>query len=344
LKQLLNTLYVTSPNAWLRLEGETVVVEVKQEKRLQAPLHHLGSIVTFGDTMLSPQLLRRCMEDGRSVVGLDRNGRFIFRVEGEVSGNVLLRCAQHEVYTDATRAMEFARSFVAGKMQNARQVLLRSSRDARDLSDRRALKKVAVELAKTIRDIPNKHEPIALRGLEGDASRCYFGAFTCMIRSSARKTFAFNERSRRPPRDAINALLSFLYTLLTHDCRSSLEGVGLDPQVGFFHVLRSGRPSLALDTVEEFRPFLADRLALTLINREQLQGSDFEFREGGAVFLNEKGRKTVIAEYQRRKKDEVKHPLLKQKVPLGLVPHLQARLLARTLRGETEGYLPFLMK
>ena len=344
MKQLLNTLYVTLPDAWLRLEGETVVVEVQHEKKLQVPLHHLGGIVTFGDTMLSPQLLRRCMEDGRGVTGLDRNGRFMYRVEGSVSGNVLLRRAQHEAHGNQQFSLELARSFVAGKLQNARQVLLRGSRDSKDEKDKKILKTAAKEMASSIQALPKKHTPQALRGQEGDATRIYFSVFTHLMRAKVRDFFAFTERTRRPPRDAVNALLSFLYVLLTYDCRSALEGVELDPQVGFFHVLRSGRPALALDTVEEFRPLLADRPALTLINREQVKASDFEKREGGAVYLNESGRKTVIAEYQRRKQDEVKHPLLKQKVPFGLLPHLQARLLARTLRGETKGYLPFLMK
>jgi CRISPR-associated protein Cas1 len=344
MRQLLNTLYVTTPDAWLRLEGETVVVEVNREKKLQIPLHHLGSIVTFGNTMLSPQLLSRCMEDGRSVVGLDRNGRFTYRVEGPVSGNVLLRRAQHEVHSDPRRSLELARAFIAGKLQNARKSLLRSSRDTKNDSDCAFLKATAKKLTDSIREIPKKQTQESLRGLEGDASKAYFSAFASMVSSDARKIFSFRERTRRPPRDPVNALLSFLYVLLTHDCRSALEGVGLDPQIGFFHALRSGRPSLALDTVEEFRPILADRLAITLINRGQVRSSDFEPREGGAVYLNESGRKTVIAEYQRRKQSEVKHSLLKHPVSFGLLPHLQARLLARTLRGETEGYLPFLMK
>ena len=315
MKQLLNTLYVTLPDAWLRLEGETVVVEVQHEKKLQVPLHHLGSIVAFGNTMLSPQLLRRCMEDGRGVVGLDRNGRFMYRVEGPVSGNVLLRRAQHEAHGDPERALGLARAFVAGKLQNARQVLLRGSRDAKTEDDRASLKAAAQELEKSIRELPRKRAPESLRGLEGEASKTYFAAFTTLMRPEARETFAFTERTRRPPRDPVNALLSFLYVLLTHDCRSALEGVGLDPQIGFFHVLRSGRPSLALDTVEEFRPILADRLALTLINREQVKSGDFEKREGGAVYLSESGRKTVIAEYQRRKQDEASIPCSSKKCP-----------------------------
>lgn len=344
MKQLLNTLYVTTLDAWLRLEGETVVVVVEKEKKLQVPLHHLGSIVVFGDSMLSPQLLRRCMEDGRSVTGLDRNGRFMFRIEGPASGNVFLRRAQHEVHDDKERSLDLARCFVAGKLQNARQILRRGSRDAKSEEDRNALKTAANLIAGKIRELPKKQQTDTLRGAEGEATRTYFGAFTQLIRTDCRSDFAFTERSRRPPRDAINALLSYLYVLLTHDCRSALEGVGLDPQVGFFHVLRSGRPALALDMMEEFRPVFADRLALTLINRDQIQISDFEKREAGAVYLNESGRKTVIAEYQRRKQEEVVHPLLKQKTPRGLLPHLQARLLARTLRDETGGYLPFIQK
>jgi len=344
MKQLLNTLYVTSPDAWLRLEGETIVVEVERTKKLQVPLHHLGGIVVFGDTILTPKLLGRCMEIGLGIAALDRNGRFMYRIEGPISGNVLLREAQHQSRREFPKSLKLAQSFIAGKLQNSRQVLMRGARESKSSEDRSILQFAAKELASAIQEIPKKQTFESLRGLEGDASKTYFSAFTTLIRQQARPTFSFVERTRRTPRDPINALLSFLYTLLTHDCRAALEGVGLDPQIGFFHSLRSGRPALALDTVEEFRAIIADRLALTLINREQIQPADFEKREGGAVYLNETGRKTVIAEYQRRKQEEVKHPLLKTPVPYGLLMHLQARLLARTLRDETEGYLPFLLK
>jgi CRISPR-associated protein Cas1 len=341
-RQLLNTLFVMTPNAYMRLEGETVCVEVDKQKKLQVPLHHLGSVVIFGDVMVTPAVMRRCADEGRSLVLLDRNGQFSARLEGPVSGNILLRQAQFAAAVDAAATVEIARACVAGKLHNSRHVLLRGARDAKDKADIEALRQTARLLAHHVRKLPETLELETLRGLEGDSARVYFSGIPHLIRSDQRETFEFERRNRRPPRDRFNALISFLYTLVENDCRSALEGVGLDPQQGYLHAVRPGRAGLSLDLMEEFRPILADRLALTLVNRNQLTEKSFEPRPGGAVYLNEQGRKTVIAAYQQRKQEELTHPLLEQTVPIGLLPHIQARLLARTLRGDMEGYLPFL--
>lgn len=345
MKQLLNTLYVTTAPSYLRLERETVRMEVKGEKKAQIPLHHLGAIVCFGNVLVSPALLGRCGEDGRAVVFLTRTGRFRARLVGPQTGNVLLRKAQFEQAADPGAAAQVARHVVAGKVQNSRRILVRAARNADADADRGRLEDAAGRLASVLRRLEREADADAdtVRGLEGEAARGYFAAFSAMVKSN-RSAFAMNGRSRRPPRDRLNAVLSFLYTMLLNDCAAAAEGVGLDPQVGFLHTERPGRPALGLDLMEELRAYLADRLALTLINRRQLSPSDFRERDGGAVLLNEDGRKTVVVAYQERKKEEITHPLLDRKMALGLLPHTQARLLARTLRGDMDAYLPFLMK
>lgn len=341
MRHLLNTLYVMTQGAYLHMEGETLVVEIERQKRLQVPLHHLGGVVIFGDIMVSPAALHRCADDGRGVVLLDRRGQFKARLEGPLSGNILLRQAQHRAAT--AQALELARGIVAGKLRNARQIVLRGARDSGNDADQEALRHSGRLLAGHIRRLPNEETLNGVRGVEGDGARVYFAAIRHLIRPDARAVFSFERRSRRPPLDRFNALISFLYTLLVHDCRSAVESVGLDTQLGFLHAVRPGRPALALDLMEEFRP-LADRLALTLINRGQLTEKDFELRPGGAVYLAENGRKTVLSAYQQRKQEEVSHTLLQQPIPFGLLPHIQARLLARVLRGDMEGYLPFLIR
>jgi CRISPR-associated protein Cas1 len=341
--QLLNTLYVQTERSYLHLDHDTLRVEVERETRLQAPLLQLSAIVCFGDVLLSPALLHRCAEDGRAVVWLDRNGRFKGRLEGPASGNVLLRRAQHLALSDPRRRLEISRNLVAGKIRNGRHVLQRGAREALDLDEAAALRESGERLRGIVERLPLRDDLDLLRGDEGEAARDYFGAFGWLIRAD-REAFGFVLRSRRPPRDRINALLSFLYTLLRTDCLAALEGVGLDPQVGFFHALRPGRPALALDLMEELRPAIADRLALTLVNRGQLQRDDFESHPGGAVYLSDSGRRTVIVAYQKRKQEEIDHRVLERKTPVGLLPHLQARLLARHLRNDIAHYPPFLMR
>ena len=341
MKQLLNTLYIMTQGAYLRLDHETLKVDVEGETRLQVPFHHLGAVVCFGDVMLSPRAMHKCAGDGRAVVLLDRNGRFKARVEGPTSGNVLLRRAQHEALSSETLSLSIARNIVASKVRNSRQVVLRCAREATISNEETRLRDTANVLENCLGRLPGCTDLDAVRGIEGEAGRAYFSTFGLMIKGD-RKTFGFSSRTRRPPLDPLNALLSFLYALLLNDCVAALEGVGLDPQVGFLHALRPGRPSLALDLMEETRSIVADRLALTLVNRRQVGRKHFEFRPGGAVYLDEEGRKTVVAAYQRRKHEEVPHQTLGKKVPVGLVFHVQARFMARHLRGDTEEYIPFI--
>jgi CRISP-associated protein Cas1 len=341
--QLLNTLYVQTPRSYLHLDHETLKVKVEGEVKLQIPLHHLGAVFCFGDVTISTALLQRCASDGRTIVFLNSGGRFQARVEGATSGNVLLRRAQHEALSDSRKTLVLARIFVAAKLQNSRQVLLRGGRESADPADAAVLQDVARHIGETIPRLETAGDLDTVRGIEGDTARRYFEVFGRLVKED-RDGFAMKGRTRRPPLDRMNALLSFLYTLLTADCRAACEGVGLDPQVGFLHALRPGRPALALDLVEELRAVLADRLALTLVNRRQLTHSDFEDRPGGAVGLKEAGRKAVLVAYQQRKQEELTHPVTGERTPLGLVPHVQARLLARHFRGDLEVYPPFLYR
>ena len=342
MRQLLNTLYVMTQGAYVCLDHETVKVEVDGKVQMQVPLHHLGAIVTMGNVMLSPFIMGRCAEDGRAVVVLDWNGRFKCRVVGKTTGNVLLRQAQYEAVRDPGWATAIARNVVAGKVKNSRQILMRGARETDNHAEVEALKKAADVLGDALFHLKDATDLDHVRGLEGEAANAYFHVFDRMVKEEDRQTFALNGRSRRPPLDPMNGLLSFLYTLLLNDCITAVEGVGLDSQMGFLHALRPGRPSLGLDMMEEFRSVLADRLALTLINRKQLTGKHFEVRPGGATYLNDVGRKEVVVAYQKRKQDEFHHPILDEKVPFGLLPHVQARLLARHLRGDLEAYTPVL--
>jgi CRISPR-associated protein Cas1 len=341
MKQLLNTLYVMTQGAYLSLDHETVRVEVGGELKLQVPLHHLGSIVTMGNVMISPFFLAKCADDGRAVVILDRNGRYKCRMVGKTGGNVLLRQAQYQAGQDSACTTAIAAAMTAGKVKNTRNVLMRSAREADDAEEEKQLRKSADVQADALFHLKSARDTDHVRGLEGEAAAAYFDVFPLMMKPAERDSLPMNGRNRRPPLDPVNALISFLYTLLLNDCISAVEGVGLDPQMGFLHVPRPGRPSLGLDLMEEFRAFLADRLAITLINRKQITVEHFEPRPGGAVYLNDKGRKEVVAAWQKRKQEEMEHPLLVEKTPIGLVPHLQARLLARHLRGDLESYVPY---
>ncbi|MDA8416471.1 MAG: type I-C CRISPR-associated endonuclease Cas1c [Betaproteobacteria bacterium] len=343
-RQILNTLYVMTPHSYLHLENDTLRVDVEHKKKMQVPLHHLGSVVCLGNIMLSPALMHRCADDGISVVLLDGNGRFKARLEGKVSGNILLRLAQHRQAGDATFALSTARSMIAGKLRNARQVLLRGAREAAGEGDAKILTAAATALRASVRNLPLADDLDKVRGIEGDAAKVYFSALNSVVRQDARLHFGMDGRTRRPPRDRINALLSFLYSMLMNDCRSALESVGLDPQLGFLHAVRPGRAALALDLMEEFRAIMADRQALTLINRVQISKDDFIERECGAVSLEGDARRAVVIAYQERKQEEVTHPLLETKIPIGLLPQIQARLLARHIRGETETYIPFITR
>lgn len=341
--QLLNTLYVTTPGSSLRLDNDTLRVEVEQQTRLRVPLHHLQAVVCFGHVGLSAPLMHRLADDGIALVLLDAVGRFKARLEGAVSGNVLLRRAQHAAAGDEATTVGVARSLVAGKLRNQRHVLLRGARDAKPGDDGGRLTRAALDLAASQRALPQATDLDTLRGIEGEAARTYFEALNLLVRTDLRGAFALDGRSRRPPRDRMNALLSFFYSMWMNDCRGACEAAGLDPQIGFLHAVRPGRAALALDLMEEFRPF-ADRLALTLVNRGQISANDFVEREGGAVVMEDGARKAVVVAYQERKQEVLTHRLLTEGIPLGVVPLVQARLLARCVRGDAGTYVPFQMR
>ncbi len=338
MKKLLNTLYVTSEGAWLNKDGQNVVVRIDGAERGRAPAHLLGQIICFGQVGVSPPLMLFCAEEGISIAFLNPYGRFLARVEGPQSGNVLLRRAQHAATLDEPAALPVARAIVAAKIANQRGVLRRALRDygaGMDEAARHALERVQTRLGHAAKQALHVLDMDGLRGLEGDAANLYFGVFQHLIRAPG---FAFADRNRRPPRDPVNALLSFLYVLLAQDCRAAAETHGLDPQMGFLHRDRPGRMSLALDLMEEFRAPLADRLCLSLINRRQLQPKDFQDQDTGGIFLRDDARKTVLEAWQERKRATLRHAFLDEAVPLGLMPQLQAQLLARYLRGDLDGY------
>jgi CRISPR-associated protein Cas1 len=366
MKHHLNTLFVTTQGAYLRKEGEAVAVRVDRETKLRVPLHMLGGICCFGRVGMSPQLMGRCAEAGVAISFLTEHGRLLAGVRGFTSGNVLLRREQYrradEDEAPAAPALPAPSALVAStapskrdgcaavvqpiviaKVLNSRTVLLRALRDYPEASGREALVRAAASLASSVEQAQGETNIDRLRGVEGEAANAYFGVFGQLIIRPAGE-WPFPGRSRRPPLDAVNALLSFLYTLLVHDARSAAEAAGLDSQVGFLHRDRPGRPSLALDLMEELRAFLCDRLALSLINRAQVRSSGFVSAPTGGVTMNDATRKAVLAAYQKRKQEELMHPYLNEKVSVGLIVHLQARLLARHLRGDLDAYPPFVWK
>jgi CRISP-associated protein Cas1 len=340
MKKHLNTLYVTTQNAYLHKEGQSVVVNVEKETRLRLPIHTLDGIVCFGAISMSPFLMHHCAESNVAVSFLSEHGKFLARIQGPASGNVLLRQAQYRTADQEEKSAAVARCMLIGKLANARTVLRRALRDHGEV-----LELVVAEqrLTQYLRRLESPMGIDEMRGNEGEAAASYFAAFPQLI-TVKEEAFIFSGRNRRPPTDPINALLSFVYTLLVHDCRSALEGVGLDPCVGFLHAVRPGRPSLALDMMEEFRAFLADRLVLSLVNRRQLQARDFNDSAGGAVTMTDAARKTLLVAWQKRKQEEILHPYLGESCKIGLLPHLQAQLLARHLRGDLDGYPPFIWK
>lgn len=343
MKHLLNTLYVTTQGTYLSREGETVLVRVERETKLRIPIHTLSGIVCFGQVSCSPPLMELCGERSVAISFLSENGRFWARVQGPVSGNVLLRREQYRQSDDEKTSAKIARVVVFAKVANSRTVLLRALRDHADQSGVSELQEAAQRLARLPEGLISQDSVNTIRGFEGDASRIYFGVFDHLI-VSQKDHFFFRERNRRPPLDNMNALLSFIYTLLSHDVTSALEAVGLDPAVGYLHRDRPGRPSLALDLMEEFRPVIADRLALSLVNLQQVKGKGFRETETGAVMMDDETRKKVLVEYQKRKQEEIQHPFLGEKVAFGLLPYVQALLLARHLRGDLDEYPPFIWK
>ena len=343
MRELQNTLYVTTQGALLRLDHDTVRVVVEQETLARLPLVRLQAIMVFGRVTVTTPLIHRCAEDGRGLVWLTNHGRFRARLTGGTLGNVLLRRAQHEALNDPDRTLVMARQCVAGKVQNARSLLLRAARDTTNSADETELRTAAEQVGALLGAIRQSADLDTLRGFEGNAARTYFAAFSRMVRAD-RCDFSPTGRSRRPPRDRANALLSFGYALLRAECEAALEGVGLDPQVGYLHSLRPGRPALALDLMEELRPAIIDRLVLRVINRRQIRVEHFDQTPGGAVSLNEAGRRVILAAYQKRKESTSPHRLLQEQVPVGLIPHVQARLMARHLRGDLNHYLPHIAR
>lgn len=343
MKKHLNTLFVTTQGAYLAKEGETVVVKVDGETALCVPIHTLGGIVCFGQVSCSPYLMGFCAENNVAISFLTENGSFLAKVQGPVCGNVLLRREQYRKADDLKASALIARSILTGKIANCRAVLQRALRDHSDKIDEEAVSAASQALTNSMRSLQTESSLDVVRGIEGEAANVYFGVFNHLI-TSQKNDFTFIERNRRPPLDNVNCLLSFLYTLLMHDVRSALETVGLDPAVGFLHRDRPGRYSLALDIMEELRPFFADRMALSLINLCQVQGKGFSKKESGAVWMDDDTRKTVLIAYQKRKQDELEHPFIKEKIKIGLLPYVQAMLMARYIRGDIDGYPPFIWK
>lgn len=343
MKKLLNTLFVTTQGAYLSKDGETVVVKIDGEVALRLPVHTLGGIVCFGQVSCSPYLMGHCAENDVAVSFLTEHGRFLARVQGPVRGNVLLRREQYRRADDLKASSSIARAVVTGKIANCRTVIQRALRDHSEKVDVVAVTQASQKLANSIRRLQAEFPLDVVRGIEGESANAYFDVFDHLV-TSQKEHFSFHERSRRPPLDNINCLLSFIYTLLMHDVRSAIESVGLDPAVGFLHRDRPGRYGLALDMMEEFRPYVADRLTLSLINLGQVQAGGFRKKETGAVWMDDDTRKTVLVAYQKRKQEEIEHPFLKEKMAVGLLPYAQALLMARYLRGDIDGYPPFMWK
>lgn len=343
MKHLLNTLYVTSANRYLSLDGENVVIYEKEEEIGRVPLHNLEAIITFGYTGASPALMGACAQRNIALSFMTANGRFLARVTGEVKGNVTLRKEQYRISEDSERNISIARNCIIGKVYNSRWILERAARDYPLRLDAEKLKMKSAFLAESIQKIRKCEEAGSLRGLEGEAASVYFSVFDDLILQQ-KEGFYFQGRNRRPPLDSVNAMLSFAYSLLANMCGAALEAVGLDPYVGFFHTDRPGRMSLALDVMEELRGVMADRFVLTIINKRQIGASGFTKKENGAVIMDDDTRKQFLTLWQTKKQEMITHPFLNEKIEWGMVPYTQALLLARFIRGDLEEYPPFLWK
>lgn len=340
MRKLLNTLYVTTPEAYLAKDGMNVVISVKQEERFRIPIINLEQIVTFGYMGASPGLMKLCSDNNVSLTFLSPNGRLIGHFQGPIKGNVLLRKRQYELSSQVDFALHLSRLFIAAKIRNYRSILRRAIRDNGADENLETIAKLLDQRRKQVLEASNFNE---LRGLEGDAANAYFSVFSHLILQQ-KDNFSFVCRNRRPPKDAVNAMLSFAYTLLANDTAAALESVGLDPYVGFLHTLRPGRCSLALDLMEEFRAYLGDRLVLSLINKSQIRLHDFIVQGEDGITMTENGRKILLTAWQVRKKEEIMHPYLNEKIPIGLLPYVQSLLLARMIRGDLEDYPVFLIK
>jgi len=343
MKRLLNTLYVMTQGARLKKEGETVCIRIGREPKLRVPIITISSIVCFGNIFISPPLMGYCTENGVTISFLSLYGRFVARIQGPVAGNVLLRKEQYRISDDPERSAEIARACVLAKIANCRTVIMKAARDHSGSINKMDSDKVAKKLKRSIDELSHENSLEIIRGIEGESAKIYFSFFDkCIV--AQKDDFFFRERNRRPPMDRMNALLSFVYTILYHDIRSALETCGLDPAVGFLHRDRPGRMSLALDLMEEFRPFFADRLVLSLVNLKKIRGKDFSFSKSGSVMMNEKCKKTVVTSYQTRKQDSVTHPFLGDLMHIGLLFQSQAILLARYIRGDIDGYPAYIWR
>ncbi len=340
MRVLLNTLYVTTPEAYLSKDGLNVVLSVKQEEIFRIPIHNVEAIVTFGYMGASPGLMKLCADNGVVLTFLSPNGRYVGRLQGPIHGNVLLRRAQYAKADDEEYSLHLSRLFISGKIQNSRNILRRFIRDNGDNVD---VENAANKLMHCKDNALRANSSDELRGIEGEAAMEYFGVFQQLILNQ-RDDFSFNGRNRRPPKDAVNAMLSFVYTLITNDVAAALETVGLDPFVGFMHTLRPGRTSLALDMMEELRAYLGDRLVLSLINRRQITIKDFLSQGEEGIVMTENGRRTLLKAWQERKHEAITHPYLNEKIELGLLPYVQAMLLARYIREDIDDYPVFLIK
>lgn len=340
MRKLLNTLYVTTPDAYLSKDGLNVVITVKQEEVFRIPIINIEGIVTFGYMGASPGVMKLCAENGVSLTFLSPQGHFIARVQGPTRGNVLLRTEQYRLSENKNFVLHISKLMIGGKIQNYRNILKRFERDYGGNDD--IISAVQI-LAARKRDLNKVQDLNQLRGIEGDAASVYFAVFPNLILSQ-KSDFPFNGRNRRPPRDAVNAMLSFVYTLIANDVSAALETVGLDPYVGFLHAIRPGRTSLALDIMEELRAYLGDRMVLSLINRRQVNAKDFLHQGDESVVMTDSCRKTLLTAWQARKKEFIVHPYLNEKIPIGLLPYVQAMLLARYLRGDLDDYPVFLIR
>lgn len=341
MKRHLNTLYITNPDAFIRKEDMTFVVEVQDKKALQAPVSTIENIVCFGFKPITPALMAFCAENNIGISYCSSTGKFLARVYGEQTGNVLLRKTQYDISDSGEKSLRIARNIVAAKIANSRSVLMRHIRNHGDNGTK--MSDAINNLAQKLKLVESAESLEKLRGYEGEVAATYFGCFNDFI-TSQKEHFIFHGRSKRPPLDNVNALLSFVYMLLVGDVRSALETTGLDPQVGFLHRIRPGRPSLALDIMEELRAYVADRVVLNLINLRQISEKDFEHRETGEIRLSDQARKEVIIAYQKKKDEIIEHPFLGEKTTVGLIAHIQARLMARYIRGDIENYPPFYMR
>lgn len=343
MKKLLNTLYITTPDRYLSLDGENVVISADRQEIGRMPLHNLERIMIFGGAGATPALMGKCVAESRELVFMTRNGKFLARVEGEVNGNVLLRRKQYRVADNPEQSLKIARNIIFAKLYNSRWVIERTIRDHPMRIDTELFRSKSLYLKDSITNAMTAENADSLRGIEGESASVYFSVFDDMILQQ-KDDFIFCGRSRRPPLDRVNAMLSFAYSLCTSMCTSALEAVGLDAYVGFMHTDRPGRRSLALDLLEEFRAIMCDRFVLTLINKRIIAPNHFELREDGAVLLNDEGRRAFLTAWQNRKDEEIRHPFLDEKVQWGMIPYTQALLLARYLRGDLDAYPPFLWK